>query len=62
MVGPNGNLVTLLLRPQDTTLYSCVGKAGFFERVESAAELEEDLHSIVESGLFWEAQCVSIIL
>ena len=40
-------------RPQDTTLYSCVGKAGVFERVESAAELEVDLHSIVELGNKW---------
>ena len=37
----------------DTTLYSCLGKTGFFERVESAAELEEDLHSIVEWGNKW---------
>ena len=37
----------------DTTLYSSLGKAAFFEQVESAGELELDLRSIVEWGDRW---------
>ena len=47
---PDEVLSRIGIYADDTTLYSCVGKAGVFERVESAAELEEDLHSIVEWG------------
>ena len=37
----------------DTTLYSSLGKSVFLEKVESAGELEFDLHSIVEWGDRW---------
>ena len=33
-----------------TPLYSSIDKSGFFEKVDSAGELELDLHSIVECG------------
>ena len=35
---------------QMTPLYSCLGKSDFFEKVESAGELELDLRIIVELG------------
>ena len=37
----------------DTTLYSSLGKSGFFEKVESAGEPELDLRSILEWGDRW---------
>ena len=36
-----------------TTLYSCLPKSVIFEKVESAGELELDLHIIVEWGDRW---------
>ena len=50
---PDEVLSRIGIYADDTTLYSCLGKAGVFERVESAAELEVDLHSIVEWGNKW---------
>ena len=39
-----------MIYADDTTLYSSLGKSGLFATVESAGELELDLHSIVEWG------------
>ena len=50
---PDEVLSRIGIYADDTTLYSCLGKAGAFERVESAVELEVDLHSIVEWGNKW---------
>ena len=47
---PREVLSTIGIYADDTTLYSSFGKSGFFEKVESAGELELDLHSLVEWG------------
>ena len=50
---PDEVLSRIGIYADDTTLYSSLGKAEVFERVESAAELEFDLQSIVEWGNRW---------
>ena len=40
----------LMIYANATTLYSGLGKSVFFEKVESAGELELDMRSIVEWG------------
>ena len=47
---PNEVLSRIGISADDTSLYSSLGKSVFFEKVESAGELELDLHSIVEWG------------
>ena len=47
---PNEVLTRIGIYSDDTSLYSSLGKSGFFEKVESASEVEFDLRSIVEWG------------
>ena len=47
---PNEVLSKIRIYANDTTLYSSLGKSVFFEKVQSAGELELDLHSIMEFG------------
>ena len=46
-------LSSIGIHADDTTHYSRLGKSGFFEKVESAGELELELHSNVEWGDRW---------
>ena len=50
---PDGARSRIGIYADDTTLYSSVGKSGAFEKVESAAELQDDLRGIVEWGNRW---------
>ena len=50
---PDGALSRIGIYADDTTVYSSVGKSGVFEKVESAAELQDDLRGIVEWGNRW---------
>ena len=50
---PDEVLLRIGIYADDTTLYSSLGKSVFFEKVESAGELELDLHSIVKWGERW---------
>ena len=47
---PDEVLSRIGIYEDETTLYSSLGKSGFFEKVQSAGELELDLRSIVEWG------------
>ena len=50
---PNEILSRIGIYADSTILYFSLGKSVFFEKVESASEIELDLHSIVEWGDRW---------
>ena len=50
---PEGALSKIGIYADDTTVYSSIGKSDVFEKVESAAELQDDLRGIVEWGNRW---------
>ena len=51
---PDNILSQLAIYADDTTIYSCLGKTNdLFDKIESAAELEVDLRTVVEWGKEW---------
>ena len=50
---PDEVLYRIGIYADGTNLYPSLGKSVFFEKVESAGELELDLHSILEWGDRW---------